>query len=328
VLIDEKVLTTAGPSTVICLDARDGSEIWRTANHYFKDVLGEDEVTEATAFCLNASGKLHALNVRNGEVRWARDYTSDFLGKIPTWGFSATPIVCDGTLVVSPGGGAGFVGLNPVNGEDLWEIETEEANYPSLTIRKSQGHNQAIGYDRDSLYGVNAEHGTVLWQLRVKNPRGYIVPQPALVNDKLLLIDQYSGARLHAFDDKGAIQQTPVAANRRLRTDLSTPHVVRNIVLVGAGCLTCADAQKLEVLWEQEDEESFAAEILHIVSHDGQTVVFSQDGHGLVIEADREGCTILAKAKLSEATFARPVFGSDCVYARDGKYLYCYGLKK
>ena len=47
VLIGGKVITTAGPAAVICLDANTGKQLWRSDNHYFKDVLTGDALARA-----------------------------------------------------------------------------------------------------------------------------------------------------------------------------------------------------------------------------------------------------------------------------------------
>lgn len=289
----------------------------RTAPRFHGDIV----------FCLNASGKLHALNVRNGDVVWVKDYLSDLFAKVPTWGFSSTPFVCDDKLLINPGGGAGIMALNPASGKDIWETRTATANYANFVVRKSGDRRQLIGYDMNTLYGVNVADGKVIWKLPVENPGRYIVPEPTIIGDKLLLVDGYTGARLHEFDDHGVLKVTPVAANDYLVAELSTPFVQGDTFLLGNGYLACADAATLEILWEQEDEESFTAEVLHIVSDYQKTYVFSQDGHGFIIEANREGCKILGKAKLSEATYARPVISGNHLFARDGSFLYCYELR-
>jgi outer membrane protein assembly factor BamB len=169
--------------------------------------------------------------------------------------------------------------------------------------------------------------GKVIWRIPIENPSGHVVPVPAVIGDRLLLVDGSTGARLHRFNEKGIPSRKPVARNEEITSDISSPFVRKDLVLIGNGALTCADGESLKTLWTEADEESFQAPILHIVSRDHRTYVFSGDGHALVIEADRRGCKVLAKAKLSDATYARPAMDGDRLYARDESFLYCYTLK-
>ena len=277
--------------------------------------------------CLGASGRLLALHLPDGKVRWEADYLTDFLAPKPIWGFCSSPLIHDDRLIANPGGEAGVVALDPRDGTELWEVETDKSNYANFVVTQQGNLEQVVGYDQKSLRGFSPVDGKTIWKIPIENPSGYIVPVPTVIEDKLLLIDGNTGARLHRFDENGVLSETPMATNEDIVSDLSSPFVQQDFFLIGNAMLTCADAESLEVLWTEEDEESFQADILHIVSHDRKTLVFSQDGHALVIRASREGCKILGKARLSDPTYVRPAISGSRLFARDESYLYCYELR-
>jgi len=277
--------------------------------------------------CLGASGRLLALHVPDGKVRWKADYLNDFLAPNPTWGFCSAPLIHDDKLIVNPGGESGVLALDPRDGKELWEVTTDKSNYANFIVTQQGNLEQIIGYDQKSLRGLDPVSGKTIWKLPVENPSRYVVPVPAAIGDKLLLVDGNTGARLHRFDEYGILEKTPVAKNEETYSDLSSPFVQEDIVLFGDAGLICADAESLEILWREEVEEAFLSHILHFMSHNRKTCVFSEDGHAMVIEANRQGCKIVAKAKLSGPTYARPTISGNRLYARDDSFLYCYELK-
>jgi len=276
--------------------------------------------------CLGASGELRALHLPDGKVRWKANYRTDFLAPNPTWGFCISPVLLGDHLIVAAGGESGVLSLGPGDGKEIWEIKTNKANYADPVVTNQGGRMQVILYDQKTLLGLDPMAGKVLWKIPVENAAGYIVPTPAVIGDKLLLVDGYKGARLHQFDKNGILSKAPVVINEDVTSDLSSPFVRGDLILIGNGALTCMDARTIETLWATEADESLQADILHIVCHEQKTYVFSRDGHVLLIEANRTGGSILLKAKLSGATYSRPAIVGNRLFARDDSFLYCYKL--
>ncbi len=101
-----------------------------------------------------------------------------------------------------------------------------------------------VAYDHESLGGWDPADGRRLWTLAPPLPGDFNVPTPVVVGDKLLLVSENNGARLHAFDAQGKIRQTPVAVNRKLKPDMSTPVVVGHRVFCVHEKLYCLDARR------------------------------------------------------------------------------------
>jgi outer membrane protein assembly factor BamB len=72
-------------------------------------------VHDGHAFLLGAFGHLHCVRLGDGEVVWRRHLRDEFEAQDElVWGVSASPLIVDGKLIVSPGGPeASLVALDP-----------------------------------------------------------------------------------------------------------------------------------------------------------------------------------------------------------------------
>lgn len=80
-------------------------------------------------YALGANGNLNALRARDGGVIWTRNAATDTGAKIPGWGFSSSPILVDGVLVIALSGR--LVGYDAATGEKKWLTPTGAGSYAS-----------------------------------------------------------------------------------------------------------------------------------------------------------------------------------------------------
>ena len=67
------------------------------------------------AYLLGAHGELRCVRLADGSVVWKRHLAKEFKAALPTWGFSAPPLLADGLLIIHPGAkDAALVALDPV----------------------------------------------------------------------------------------------------------------------------------------------------------------------------------------------------------------------
>ena len=89
-----------GSDIVWCLDAETGKELW---THKYPEKLNPklyDGGPNATptidgdvVYTLSRTGNLFCLSMADGKPKWHKHFQSDFGGKAPSWGYSASPIV-------------------------------------------------------------------------------------------------------------------------------------------------------------------------------------------------------------------------------------------
>ena len=87
-------------------------------------------VFDGLVYTLGATGKLNCLDLKTGSVRWSANLVSDFDGRMPTWGYAASPLIFRDTVIVHPGSakGASVVALNRRTGKKVWASLSDEAH--------------------------------------------------------------------------------------------------------------------------------------------------------------------------------------------------------
>jgi len=141
-------------------------------------------------YALGGKGVLNCLNTATGEVVWSHDIVADAKGAVPQWGFSVSPLVVDGLVVVFAGGAneKSQLAYRADNGERAWARTGGEQTYSSPEQIAVDGKSQVLIHDNHSLSAVDANDGKTLWERAETNKMALPMLQPRLVsNDELLV---------------------------------------------------------------------------------------------------------------------------------------------
>ncbi|MEM8668488.1 MAG: PQQ-binding-like beta-propeller repeat protein [Planctomycetota bacterium] len=119
----------------------------------------------------------------------------DQLDAIPVqFGFSASPIIAGGRLYVSAGGSkAGLICMDPKDGNILWNHGFGEASYATPLVTTIQETRQIIVMNRETIDGIEAETGELLWQYSLPKSGLTNVPTPILTDNGLVVSGQGIG---------------------------------------------------------------------------------------------------------------------------------------
>ncbi len=83
---------------------------------------------------------------------------------MPAWGYAASPVVYENTLIVQSGGpNSALAGLDLQTGEILWQTDGRQAAYSSPLLIEQKGIVQLIGCDDKSFGAWNATNGNRIW---------------------------------------------------------------------------------------------------------------------------------------------------------------------
>ncbi len=175
---------------LFCLDADDGSELWRldTGGKYFEPQGGNGpRSTPAVAgdhvYALGATGRLVAVHAATGEVLWSADLPSTFGGQMPRWGFSGSPLVEGDLLLVETAGGRGQAlgALNRFTGEVVWSAHDDPGSYSSPVAADLAGVRQAVFFMRTGLVAVAPADGRLLWRREWETPYDVHATTPLVI---------------------------------------------------------------------------------------------------------------------------------------------------
>ncbi len=208
----------------LCLSAADGKEQWRTpletSGDKYADAWGGGPRATPTViggklYGLGVAGDLRCLDAATGKVVWTKNLVSDFGGGIPNWGYSESPLVDSGNVVVTPGNKTGMVALKADSGETAWKCEElkDGAGYSAIIPAVVGGVRVYIQQTAAHAVGVRAADGKLLFSTGEIKRTTAVIPTPVVVGDLAFFTSGYrAGCELYklAADGKDGVSATKV----------------------------------------------------------------------------------------------------------------------
>ncbi len=213
-----------------CLDAGTGLAFWQFSYpasgelDYGNSPRATPLIADPYVIVLGAFGNLHCLDLETGDVVWKKNMIQDLDGKLPQWGYSASPLVIDNHLIVQPGGvDSSIVALSLQSGEVVWKTPGREAAYASLVKSEIDGRTQVIGFDAKTVSGWDVNSGERLWEVQPAIKSDFNVPTAVLVENGIVLTSENNATRIHYFESDGRLQKEPAAEFQDMAGDSHTP---------------------------------------------------------------------------------------------------------
>jgi outer membrane protein assembly factor BamB len=322
-----------------CLDADTGSEIWRVTYpaagemDFTNSPRANPVVHDGLVYLLGAFGHLNCVRLASGEVVWQKHLPEDFGAKVPTWGYSSTPLIVDEKLIVNPGAKeASLAALDRLTGRVVWTAPGAPPGYASFVLADLGGVRQMVGYDLDSLGGWDPETGERLWRLVPEFEGDFNVPTPIVLGDRILVTTENNGTRLYGFDDKGRIRTEPLAFNGHVAPDTATPVAIGDLVFATYGGLKCLDPDDgLKTQWETRDSD--LGDFCTLIAGNGRVLVTTQAGRLLLVRADRNRYDCLSSLTLFDDVpdtqrdvWSHPALVGNRLFVRNLLGVYCFLL--
>lgn len=318
-----------------CLDAETGKELWTIAYPTPKEM----EFTNAPratpvihggfVYLLGAFGDLHCVSVEGRRIVWRRNIVREFNAKLPAWGMCSTPLVVDDLLIVNPGApDASLAALGLYTGETVWQTPGDLPGYGSFLLGTFGGVRQIVGHDASSLGGWDPNTGRRLWTLLPAKKGDYNVPTPVDLDGRLLVATENNGTRLYDFDANGRINEAPIAQNRKLAPDTSTPVAIDGLLF---GCfrgLFCLDLNdNLNTLYSTEADGSLV-DYTALIAGNSRILALTVKGELILLEAAREAYKPVSRLKLFDGTevWSHPALIGNRLYVRSMKEVCCFLL--
>jgi outer membrane protein assembly factor BamB/ABC-type phosphate/phosphonate transport system substrate-binding protein len=322
-----------------CFAADDGEKLW-TVEYPALGLLDYDNLPRATpvvdggrVYLLGAFGDLTCAELETGEVLWQVNLRVMFGAEDElVWGTCSTPLLLDGKLIVNPGApAASLAALDPSTGDVAWQSPGGRLAYASPLVATLGGVEQIVAYDHESLGGWDPADGLRLWTLAPPLPGDFNVPTPVVVGDKLLLVSENNGARLHSFDAQGKIRQAPDAVNGKLKPDMSTPVVVSDRIFCVHEKIYCLDASTLKPLWV--GGQRLLPGYAPLVASADRLLTVGQGGELLLIDPSVEGFRLVSHCDAFPGNHGTQLLGCPAIvggriYMRGEASVRCIDLSR
>ncbi|RKU13073.1 hypothetical protein C6502_04850 [Candidatus Poribacteria bacterium] len=318
---------------VICLDASDGKEVWRfRSGAKFTEQRGDGPRSMPTVhgdsvFALGAEGKLYALDASDGTKLWAHNFVEEFGSKIPTWGFSSSPLIEGDLVLVEAGGkdGQAIIAFNKKSGDVVWTTHTDEVGYSSPIPIDFGGVRQIIFLTSKTLLSVAPEDGQIYW--KYPWPEGINIATPIFIpDDKIFISASYDkgAVLLKMMTDEEEIGIEEVWKSRVMKNHFNSS-VLQGDYLYGFdnAILTCIEVNTGEEQWRQRGFEKGS-----LLLADGYLIILGEGGKLALAEANPNEYNEKVLFQLfDDKCWTVPTLAGGKLYIRNQKEMVCLDLR-
>jgi enterochelin esterase-like enzyme/outer membrane protein assembly factor BamB len=329
-IVNGKAITMFSDGThdvAAAFDAASGKELWRY--NFAETYKGHDGshdgpiattvVAGGRVFGFGARGHLFALDLNTGKLIWSTNAV-ELGGEKPFYGFSSSPVVVDGVLVVEIGAkdGKAIAAFDVTKGERKWMLGDDVVSYQTPIAITFNGKQQVVALGDKKIFGIDPS-GKILWEYVHQGDErpmasGSMIPVPA-GDGKLLLKNKSETSTL--------IKIVSQADGKMTAENVWTAGVFKNTYSVpvyhdgyffgyNGRVLMCVDAANGDMKWRSRPPgDGF------MIIVDGHLVVQTKAGSLHVAKASPEGWVEKSMLELFPAiSWTAPSFADGAVFAR------------
>jgi outer membrane protein assembly factor BamB len=352
----DRITRPQSQERVHCFDEQTGKQLWSHAYacdyggvQYEAGPRASVTIDNGRAYALGATGRLHVFDAASGKVAWQKDLDEQYKIAMPVWGIAASPLIFENLVILHIGGErACVVALNKETGDEAWRALADRAQYSAPILVQQAGQPVVICWTGDSVAGIAAPSGKVLWRHPWK-PRNMPigVATPVVEGNRVFFTSFYDGSLLLKLDPN---QPTAEELWHRIGRDEKNTDALHSIIstpvfdggyIYGVdsyGELRCLDAATGERVWEDRTAVPTARwSTIHFVKNGDRYWLFNERGELIIAKLSPQGYQEISRAKLLEPTldqlrqrggvcWSHPAFANRHVFARNDKELVCASL--
>ena len=161
-----------GDATVVAgFDASTGEERWRSdigrsfpgINGSYAGPISTPLIAGNAIVALDRGGRLVGLDAATGDRLWSVVLPDEFDAQEPNQGFSTSPILHDGAVIVQTGGpGAAVTAFDPATGSQLWTVGDDSILYQTPVPVTLGGREQLVAAGFTKVMGIDPDTGELL----------------------------------------------------------------------------------------------------------------------------------------------------------------------
>jgi outer membrane protein assembly factor BamB len=315
---------------VASYDTTTGEPVWthHDAVRFFESNAGAGPRATPTldddlVYAFGATGILNALHAGDGTVAWSRDVASETRTKVPTWGFSGSPLVTGDLVIVAASGQ--LAAYDRVTGAPRWHGPAGGTSYSSPRLLTTGGVAQVLLMSAAGATSVAVTDGKPLWE----HPwRGFPIVQPGLIADGDLLITASgeSGTRRIAVTHDGG----KWTVHERWSSIGLKPYFNDFVLHEGHAfgfdgrILACLDLENGTRKWKGG---RYGNGQLVLLPDQDLLLVLSEEGELALVRATPDQFTELARFPALEGkTWNHPAVAGDVLLVRNGEQMAAFRL--
>jgi len=325
---------------LIAVDTTNGTDVWKASlGRKLKNRWGDGPRSTPAVFgdrvvALSGRGQLVCADVNDGSIFWQQDLR-DFGGRIPNWGYSESPLIDQGRVIVTPGNDDGALAAFQLDtGELIWQSwdVMQPAHYSSAIVVEHHGQRQYIQLGSRSLFGINASDGEKLWEIKWPG-KVAVVPTPIYHEGSIYVSSGYGvGSMRIDLSPQNRVTKryhNKIMKNQHGGVILRDKHVYG--YSDGRGWV-CQNVDSGEMVWQEKRVLGKGA----IASADGLFYCLEkQTGVCVLANLTPDGWEERGRLTIEPQTeqrspdgriWAHPVIANGHLYLRDQEIICCYDI--
>jgi outer membrane protein assembly factor BamB len=333
--------TVSHDEIVAAIDAASGKTIWEfkypapTSGIQFDQGLGPHStplIVGNRLFAMSSRSELFALDKATGKRLWTHDLVKEFKAPLTARGYSGSPILYNGTIIVTMGGpNQAVAAFNQESGKLVWKGGYFVWAPASPILIDLDKQPQLVVFGGDIVAGMDPATGKELWTHPHKTDWGLNITTPVwLPASRLLVISSAYGVGTRALELRLAAGKTTVAEkwhSPRMRVHIGTIIPLGDFAYASSGdfgpaFISAIDLKNGNVAWQ---DRSFArAQLLYA---DGKLVVLDEDGMLGLATVSPQGLKVLARSSvLTNLAWTPPTLAGTTLYVRDRRTIAAFDL--
>ena len=338
-----------GKETLHALDASSGIEKWSVPiDDVFKDSQSASGpratplIDGERVYAQSCRGELQCLKVTDGTVVWKTNYVKDFdaiftgergstLGA-SRHGYTGSPLIVGDYLIAAVGGPeAGVVCFDKKDGKVIWKSQGEVAAYCGPVAATIGGVPQYVAFMAESVMGIKADDGKMLWRFPIKTSFGRHAATPIVVDDTVVVSSHQAGLmglKIEKKDNEFAVSQTWLSKD--LAINYSSPIAVGEWIYGVAPnkTLFCVNAKTGKEGWVKDLFFSgvMRRDYAGILADKERLLALSDFGMLSTFAADPKQCRDVGRLQVCGDNWCHPAYDNGKLWLRDNENLLCVQL--
>ncbi|GIW90454.1 MAG: dehydrogenase [Pirellulaceae bacterium] len=328
-----------GAERVLCCDTESGKLLWQfeyAADYgdldYGKGPRSTPLVVGSRVYTIGAVGHVHCFDAQTGRLLWACHAVTHWQGRLPTWGFAASPVLYRSSVIFHIGSPTGtYVAVNPQNGQIIWRAGSDPCGYATPLLVQHGGRDLLVGWTPEHVLGIDPQDGRLLWQIPYPVTYGVSIASP-IVEENIVLVSGYwegtKAIRLGQAPDEARLLWEET---RNLRGLMAQPLYRDGLVylLDRTHGLCCFELATGRILWNDEHRLTPPGRNPHasiVWAGPGQILALNSEGELVLAQVSHDGYREWGRKRIVGPTWAHPAFCGRWVFARDDEQLVCIEL--
>ena len=320
---------------VVCLNADTGAAVWvyEYTSRFWESLAGAGPratptIADEGLFSMGGDGILSCLNAGTGKEIWHRNLQSDAARKPPMWGFSSSPLVVDGLVIVHAGGDKdkGLLAYDAKTGEPRWSVASGNHSYSSPQSATFDGVAGILMETNAGLQFCQINDGSTIWQYDwpVEN---YRTLQPLVIGNSVLIASSLGAGTRRITATRQGTEWTIKEdwTSKKMKSDFND-FVEHQGYLYGfdGSIFGCIDLENGSFKWKKG---RFGNGQVLLLCDAGQMLVTSEAGELVLLKTDADKMVEMGKIQAIQGkTWNHSVMVGNRVYLRNGEEVACYEL--